>query len=107
MDLYLEDTGLTLSLLYQKSLLSVHLKDNYLLVFKTLSPRVSLRYFLIVLVITCTSAMTHTIYQTPRKYWIPFLRILVLLQNPVGSPWYFYFSMIVLGCLYPRYNYKQ
>ena len=95
----------TLFMCVQKmTLLFIFLKLSYAIFYKTFSK--SFRLFLkLCLVRTHISEMTHIALQTPGIFWIYFLGISILLQNPLGSPWYFYFSTIVTDCLDTKYNY--
>ena len=65
-DFILDNTGLILSLLTPKPLVSVCKKDESLFIFLIPPPRVSIILDLHFLVITNTPVMTHIIYQNHR-----------------------------------------
>ena len=90
---YFYDRGITLSLLSQKYLVYVHLKDYFLFIFLNIYffyKRIytTFKFLNLFLVKTCTSVMTHIFLKTPGIFWISCIRILRLLQTPLCSPWF-------------------
>ena len=49
--------------------------------------------------------MRHIALKIHGRVLMPCLRISRLLQTPLGSTWYSYFSTIITNCLDPGYNY--
>ena len=101
----LDDVGITLSLLAQKPLVSVCPKGDFLLIFIPASASCYMVFFKVILFQTCTAILTQVVYQNAGIFWIYFLNLLELLQTTMIFHFNLHLIKIIMGYLYPRYNY--